>query len=75
MRFQSLLSLASIGGLASASVSIVAGNDDGWAEMAIRTFYSDLKAAGYDVLLSAPATAQSSVGNLDIPPHPFILKP
>lgn len=72
MRVQSLLPLASMGSLVGASVSIVAGNDDGWAEMSIRTFYSDLKAAGYDVLLSAPAEPQSSVGDLDLNPIPLV---
>jgi hypothetical protein len=32
-----------------APVRVVQGNDDGWAEANIRSFYSALKTAGYDV--------------------------
>jgi hypothetical protein len=42
--------------------NIVLVNDDGWAEINIRTLYDALTAAGESVLLSAPALNQSGRG-------------
>ena len=42
--------------------NIIQSNDDGWAEANIRAFYDALKAAGNDVVVSAPATEQSGRG-------------
>jgi broad specificity polyphosphatase/5'/3'-nucleotidase SurE len=50
---------ASLFPLAAHSANIVSGNDDGWAEINIRTFYKSLTAAGDSVVVSAPAENQS----------------
>ena len=55
------LSLALIP-LATIATNVVLSNDDGWAEINIRTFYNTLVAAGDSVLLSAPAENQSGTG-------------
>jgi len=59
--------LAGASVLPRAPVRVVQGNDDGWAEANIRSFYSALKAAGYDTLISAPAVNWSGSGSLDWP--------
>lgn len=41
---------------------ILQSNDDGWAELYIRSFHDALTAAGHDVVLSAPAENQSGRG-------------
>lgn len=46
-------------------IRIVQSNDDGWAEINIRTFFNTLNAAGHQVVLSGPAENQSGTG---IPP-------
>lgn len=43
-------------------IRIVQGNDDGWAEANLRTFFNVLTAAGNQVVLSAPAENQSGTG-------------
>lgn len=51
-----------LGLLAAESVlgaRILQGNDDGWAELYIRSFNDALNAAGHDVVLSAPAENKS----------------
>lgn len=48
--------------LTSTATNIVLSNDDGWAEINIRTFYNTLTAAGDSVLLSAPAENESGTG-------------
>ena len=42
--------------------NVVLSNDDGWAEINIRTFYDTLTAAGDSVVLSAPAENESGTG-------------
>ncbi|KAF2492513.1 acid phosphatase [Lophium mytilinum] len=54
--------------LAALAARIVQSNDDGWAEINIRTLYNVLTNAGNDVILSAPAENQSGRGSLDSPP-------
>lgn len=44
------------------AVRIVQSNDDGWAEINIRTLFDDLNAAGHNVILSAPAEQKSGTG-------------
>lgn len=44
------------------AANIVLVNDDGWAEMNIRTLYNSLVSAGEDVILSAPAENESGSG-------------
>lgn len=41
---------------------IVQSNDDGWAELYLRSFNDALNEAGHDVVLSAPADNQSGTG-------------
>ncbi|KAI9643783.1 hypothetical protein NHQ30_007133 [Ciborinia camelliae] len=45
------------------AVNIISSNDDGWAEMNIRTLYNSLSQAGHDVLISAPANDKSGSGS------------
>lgn len=48
--------------------TILLTNDDGWASTNIRATYRELKSAGYDVLLVAPASQKSGFGGLfDLP--------
>ncbi|KAG6806796.1 hypothetical protein H0H92_010026, partial [Tricholoma furcatifolium] len=47
---------------------LVVTNDDGWAVAQIRSEFAALNAAGYDVVLSAPATNQSGTGSDSVPP-------
>ncbi|KAM0258722.1 hypothetical protein ACHAQJ_003731 [Trichoderma viride] len=56
--------------LAAQAARIVQSNDDGWAELYIRSFNDALNAAGHDVVLSAPADNQSGTGSSDSPPTP-----
>lgn len=48
--------------LVANAANIVLSNDDGWAEINIRTFYESLLAAGEDVIVSAPAENESGTG-------------
>jgi broad specificity polyphosphatase/5'/3'-nucleotidase SurE len=43
-------------------VRIVQSNDDGWAEINLRTFFDVLSTAGHEVVLSGPAENQSGTG-------------
>lgn len=47
------------------AANIVLSNDDGWAEINIRTLFNVLEAAGENVVLSAPAENESGTGMLD----------
>jgi len=72
MRFHAA-TLALLPGLARA-VKIVQANDDGWAELYVRSFNQALNAAGYDVILSCPAenksgTSTSSLLTIAMPAH------
>ncbi|EKM52614.1 uncharacterized protein PHACADRAFT_176642 [Phanerochaete carnosa HHB-10118-sp] len=49
---------------------ILVANDDGWAVAQIRAEYDALKAAGYNVILSAPAENQSGRGALQVSATP-----
>ena len=44
------------------ATNVLLSNDDGWAEINIRTFYNALTAAGDSVVLSAPAENESGTG-------------
>ena len=48
--------------LTTRATNVVLSNDDGWAEINIRTFYNTLTAAGDSVVLSAPAENESGTG-------------
>ncbi|KAH6611498.1 hypothetical protein Trco_001518 [Trichoderma cornu-damae] len=56
--------------LAVQAARIIQSNDDGWAELYLRSFNDALNAAGHDVVLSAPADDQSGAGSSDSPPSP-----
>lgn len=59
--------------LAAQGARIVQSNDDGWAELYIRSFNDALIAAGHDVVLSAPAEDQSGTGkSCDAQPPRFL---
>ena len=47
---------------AAQGVNVVLSNDDGWAEINIRSFYNALTAVGNSVVLSAPADNKSGTG-------------
>ena len=60
MRADTVLSLALLAAAKSASgARILQGNDDGWAELYVRSFNDALNSAGHDVVLSAPAENKS----------------
>lgn len=48
------------------ATNIILSNDDGWAEINVRTFYDMLTKASNSVVLSAPADNRSGTGT---PPH------
>lgn len=48
--------------LLASGANILLSNDDGWAQLNIRTFYSALTAAGNSVVVSAPADNKSGTG-------------
>ena len=48
--------------LTTRATNVVLSNDDGWAEINIRTFYNALTAAGDSVVISAPAENESGTG-------------
>ena len=56
--------------LTARATNVVLSNDDGWAEINIRTFYNTLTAAGDSVVLSAPAENESGTGRT-LPPKIF----
>ncbi|GLB44603.1 putative survival protein SurE [Lyophyllum shimeji] len=66
----SLLVLLCLPAVSSAQ-KIVLTNDDGWAVAQVRAEYSALKAAGYSVVLSAPADNRSGTGSSSAPPVPL----
>ena len=47
-------------------INIISSNDDGWAEINLRTLYSTLSAAGHDVVVSAPAQNESGTGKSNL---------
>lgn len=67
MRSSTLLTLLPV--LGAQAVRIVQSNDDGWAELNIRTLHDALGAAGHDVVLSGPAENESGTGTA-APVHP-----
>lgn len=56
---KSSITLALLQALAVQAVRIVQSNDDGWAELYIRSFNDALNQAGHQVVLSGPAENQS----------------
>ena len=45
---------------------ILQSNDDGWAELYVRSFNDALNAAGHDVVLSCPADNKSGSSELEL---------
>lgn len=62
--------LAAALALPAHGIRVVQSNDDGWAELYIRTLNSALLSAGHAVVLSAPAEDRSGFGSRDEPPAP-----
>lgn len=63
MRAPLLLTASAV---AARAANIVMSNDDGWAEINIRTFYSTLTGAGNSAFISAPAENQSGTGEFHL---------
>ncbi|KAI0121514.1 sure-like protein [Hypoxylon sp. NC0597] len=68
MRAQSILPALPI--LGAHGARILQSNDDGWAELYIRSLNTALNDAGHDVVLSAPAENKSGSGSTDQEPSP-----
>ncbi|KAI1097446.1 sure-like protein [Jackrogersella minutella] len=68
MRVQSLLPVLPI--LGAHGARILQSNDDGWAELYVRSLNDALNEAGHDVVLSAPADNKSGSGSSDEDPDP-----
>ncbi|TDL29251.1 acid phosphatase [Rickenella mellea] len=71
MRFSNLHTIAaatllSLAG-ASAQTKLLVSNDDGWAVANIRAFFNALDAAGFPLVMSAPADNESGTGSSDSP--------
>ena len=65
MHFRLALSLLP---LTAHAINIISSNDDGWAEINIRTLYDSLTAAGHSVVISAPAENKSGTGTCSVLP-------
>lgn len=57
--------------LAVQAVKIVQSNDDGWAELYIRSFNDALNAAGHQVVLSGPAENKSGSSKSPLSTTPY----
>ncbi|GKZ26090.1 hypothetical protein AbraIFM66951_009970 [Aspergillus brasiliensis] len=57
--------------LTTHAINIISSNDDGWAEINIRTLYDALTAADHSVVISAPAENESGTGSDDATPTPL----
>ncbi|KAK6818881.1 GTPase-activator protein for ras-like GTPase [Apiospora arundinis] len=69
MRVQAITALSALAGSVQ-GVRILQSNDDGWAELYIRSLHESLKGAGHDVVLSAPAENKSGSSSRDAEPEP-----
>jgi broad specificity polyphosphatase/5'/3'-nucleotidase SurE len=63
--------LASAVTLGAHALRIMQSNDDGWAELYLRSFHDALLASGHDAVLSGPAENRSGTGNPSRPLRPF----
>ena len=64
MRFASGICLAALAAQTASGARILQSNDDGWAELYVRSFNDALNAAGHDVVLSCPAENKSGTSSL-----------
>ncbi|KAI5461661.1 survival protein sure-like phosphatase/nucleotidase [Mariannaea sp. PMI_226] len=67
---RSSITLTLLNALAVQAVRIIQSNDDGWAELYIRSFNDALNAEGYEVVLSGPAENESGSSSSDEEPKP-----
>jgi 5'/3'-nucleotidase SurE len=67
MRIAAILSGLAV--LSAQGARILQSNDDGWAELYVRSFHDALNEAGHDVVLSAPADNKSGTGAHRDKPH------
>lgn len=65
MRAHSFITTALLATQGGLGARILQGNDDGWAELYLRSFNDALNAAGHDVVLSAPADNKSGTGGFN----------
>ncbi|KAJ3565673.1 hypothetical protein NP233_g7483 [Leucocoprinus birnbaumii] len=68
--FSKILAITSLV-VSTSAQRIVLTNDDGWAVAQIRDEYNFLTAAGYEVILSAPAVDNSGTGSSTTTPTPL----
>jgi 5'/3'-nucleotidase SurE len=68
MRPHAIAALSAFAGVHG--IRILQSNDDGWAELYIRSLHEELGRAGHDVVLSAPAENKSGAGSSDKEPEP-----
>lgn len=52
--------VAALGIRASRGAKVIQANDDGWAELYIRSFHDALMEDGHDAVISAPADNESA---------------
>lgn len=57
--------------LAVQAVRIVQSNDDGWAELYVRSLNNALNAAGHEVVLSGPAENKSGSSKSPLVNNPY----
>ena len=65
MGVRSLFKIASVVALTvggSQGIRIIQSNDDGWAELYLRSFHEALLSSGHDAVISAPAENKSGRG-------------
>lgn len=65
MGVRSFFSRAAVAALAVTGcqgIRIIQSNDDGWAELYLRSFHDSLLSGGHDAVVSAPADNQSGRG-------------
>ncbi|KAK2608333.1 hypothetical protein N8I77_006951 [Diaporthe amygdali] len=68
--FFSRASVAALAVTGCQGIRIIQSNDDGWAELYLRSFHDSLLSGGHDAVISAPAENQSGRGSLDSDPTP-----
>ncbi|KAK0647193.1 survival protein sure-likephosphatase/nucleotidase-like protein [Cercophora newfieldiana] len=67
---QLLVGLVSAATLGAHGLRVIQSNDDGWAELYVRSFHDALLASGHNAVLSGPAENRSGTGSTDSEPSP-----